>query len=96
MMDKKAEIIFAMQDFSQALNKYHQGTQTVEYVDQTLQELRKSESSEFKGVFLYFLMKAAMLRTSEKVELNETERILWHKVASYKDVANNLFFGMEM
>lgn len=95
-MNNKDKIILAMQDLSKALNKYHNNTETAKYVAQTLQELKKAEASEFKGGFLYFLTKASMLRTSEKIELNDTERTLWRKVSSYKDVANDLFFGMSL
>ncbi|KRN96083.1 hypothetical protein IV57_GL001934 [Companilactobacillus kimchiensis] len=91
MTDKKDELLQALKNLSVALNKYHGGSATAQYVSETLIELQKSEETAFIGTYLYFLPKAANLRRDEGIKLNETENTLWHKMASYKEVGYKLF-----
>ena len=87
-------VLTAMRSLSEALNKYHAGTQTAQYVDETISELEKCESKAFVGGFEYYIVKAGMLRTSEGVKLNDIEYKRWHELASMKDLGNDLFFGL--
>jgi hypothetical protein len=95
-MAQKTDVIEAMKELSMALDKYHPNTETARYVKETMGELQKSEAVDFIGGFSYFLTKSSMLRTSERIELNDTERKLWRKVASYKEVGYKLFPGIGM
>lgn len=95
-MAQKADVIEAMKELSTALDKYHPNTETTHYVKKTMVELQKSEAVDFIGGFSYFLTKSSMLRTSEGIELNDIERKLWRKLASYKDVGYKLFPGIGM
>lgn len=96
MTDKNDEIILAIEDLSEALNKYHGDSATAQYVSETLIELKKTKSTAFIGTYLYFLTKTNNLKLSERIKYNDVENTLWHKVASYKDVGYKLFpaFGM--
>ncbi|MFC6177758.1 hypothetical protein ACFQAV_13155 [Companilactobacillus huachuanensis] len=89
-------VLKAMRSLSEALNKYHEGSQTTQYVDETIAELEKCQEKAFTGGFEYYIIKAGMLRKSEGIELNEIEYKRWHAVASMKDLGNDLFFGMGM
>lgn len=95
-MADKNDVIQDMQKLSQALNTYHQGSLTAKYVSETVGELSKSEAVDFVGSFGYFLNKFAMLKTSEDLQLNETENELWRKVRSYKAIVYKLFPGIGM
>ncbi|WP_338232107.1 hypothetical protein [Companilactobacillus muriivasis] len=90
----QARVLKAMRSLSEALNKYHGGTQTAQYVEETISELEKCESKAFVGGFEYYIVKAGMLRTSEGVKLNDIEYKRWHELASMKDLGNDLFFGL--
>jgi len=75
-------------------HEFHAGTQTAQYVEETISELEKCESKAFVGGFEYYIVKAGMLRTSEGVKLNDIEYKRWHELASMKDLGNDLFFGL--
>ena len=92
--ENKTKIINAVTNLSTALKKYHPNTETCNYVEITLTELKKKDGKAFTGAFLYFLTKASMLRTSENVILNDTESKLWHKMSALKNLGNDFFFGI--
>ena len=92
--EDQERVLTAMRSLSESLNKYHGGTQTAQYVAETISELEKCESKAFVGGFEYYIVKAGMLRTSEGVKLNDIEYKRWHELASMKDLGNDLFFGL--
>jgi len=94
LIEKEKKVLVAVENLSQALNKYHGNSETAKYVSDTLAELEKDEGEAFIGTFQYFITKASILKRSEGVELNETEYLLWHKMTSYRELGYGLFFGM--
>lgn len=92
--EDRRKALIALKNLTMALNKYHSGSLTAEYVNESLVELQKEQAMAFAGSFLYFLQKSSNLRISEGIELNEVEEARWREVSSLKTVANGLFFGM--
>ncbi len=90
----QVKVIKAIENLSSTLNKYHGNSQTAQYVQETLNELRKEDEKAFTGTFEYFIVKASMLRHDENIDLNEEEIARFWDVSSLKDLGNDLFFGM--
>lgn len=88
------KVIKAMENLSFELNKYHPNSQTAQYVQETLNDLRKENEKAFTGTFEYFIIKASMLRHDENIELNEIEEAHFWDVSCLKDLGNDMFFGM--
>ncbi|MFC6177759.1 hypothetical protein ACFQAV_13160 [Companilactobacillus huachuanensis] len=90
-MVQKAKIIEAMQGFSNELNKAHGNSQTAQFVDESLAELQKSDGVAFTGAFQYFLNRLPVVKLSDDIKFNETEKKMWHEVRSFNDLGNNLW-----
>lgn len=82
----QVKVIKAIENLSSTLNKYHGNSQTAQYVQETLNELRKEDEKAFTGTFEYFIVKASMLRHDENIDLNEEEIARFWDVSSLKDL----------
>ncbi|CAJ1195963.1 hypothetical protein CPR19088_GLDEOEPO_02440 [Companilactobacillus paralimentarius] len=90
-MVEKAEIIDVMKQLNQALNQAHTNSLTAQFVNESLVELQNSEGVAFTGAMQYFLNKAPVVKLSDGIKLNETEKKLWHQALSFNELGNNLW-----
>ena len=90
-MVNKTSVINSFSDLSLELDKRYRGTETVNLVNETLIELKKSEGVAFTGCLQYFFNKAPVIKLSENIKLNDQEKVSWKKVFSYNDLGNNLW-----
>lgn len=90
-MVDKTSIINSFTDLSIELEKRYRGTETANFVNETLIELKKSEGVAFTGCLQYFFNKAPVIKLSENIKLNDQEKVSWRKAFSYNDLGNNLW-----
>lgn len=90
-MENKIEIVDAVKNLNVVLNKYHNGSATAEYVQETLTTLEKSDGVAFTGAFQYFLNRFLIVKLSDNIKFNETEKKSWKKVSSFVELGNNLW-----
>ncbi|QVI35988.1 hypothetical protein BVJ53_06730 [Lacticaseibacillus chiayiensis] len=91
MMVSKDEVVHAMQNLNNALAASHPNSETARYVQQTLKDLIKSEGIAFTGTLQTFFNMAPSIKLSDSFAFNETEKGLWDKVFSFKQLGNNLW-----
>jgi len=91
IMVEKTAVIEAMSNLNAELNKNHADSQLAQYVNETLIELQKSEGVAFTGCLQYFLNRFPIVKLSEGIKFNETEKKMWHQVRSFTDLGNNLW-----
>lgn len=90
-MVNRDEVIKAMQDFSSVLNTYHSNSATAHFVSETLVDLKKKDGAAFTGSLQYFFNKVMVVKLSDNITFNDTEKVCWHKVSSFKQLGNNLW-----
>lgn len=90
-MEDKTQVVNALNELSQSLNKYHEDSITAQFVNESLQEIQKSEAVAFTGALQYFFNKAPVVKLSDGIILNNEEKRLWREVFSYRALGNNLW-----
>ncbi|WP_125588258.1 hypothetical protein [Companilactobacillus jidongensis] len=90
-MVNKGEVVQAMQNFSSALNKCHNNSATAQFVNDTLIDLKKKDGAAFTGALQYFFNKVMVVKLSDGIIFNETEKTCWHRVSSLNNLGNNLW-----
>ncbi|BAN73235.1 hypothetical protein [Lacticaseibacillus casei] len=90
-MVSKDEVVQAMERLNNALAESHPNSETARYVRQALKDLTKSDGVAFTGTLQTFFNMAPSIKVSDNFAFSETERELWDKVFSFKQLGNNLW-----
>lgn len=90
-MVSKEDVIKVMREFSSALNQYHKNTATSQFVHETLLELQKSEGVAFTGQLQYFFNRINIVKLSDNITYNDTEKASWKRLSAMNNLGNNLW-----
>ncbi|OLS10657.1 hypothetical protein AUQ39_03225 [Lacticaseibacillus casei] len=91
MMVSKDEVVQAMERLNTALAESHPNSDTARYVRQTLKNLTNSDGVAFTGTLQTFFNMAPSIKVSDNFAFSETEKALWDKVFSFKQLGSNLW-----
>ncbi|WP_119327349.1 hypothetical protein [Companilactobacillus musae] len=90
-MENKVKVIEVMEKFANELKKYHPNFETTKYVQETLLELKKSEGVAFTGKLQYFFNRVLVVKLSDGIKFNESEKRYWKELSSFVELGNNLW-----
>lgn len=84
-MEDKSRVIITMRKLSKEINKYHPNTETAKFVDDTLSSLQRSEGVAFTGCLQYFFNKISVVKFSEDITFNESEKNIGERFIPIKN-----------
>ncbi|WFB42177.1 MULTISPECIES: hypothetical protein [Lacticaseibacillus] len=90
-MVSKDEVVQAMERLNSALAESHPNSETAKYVLQTLKDIKKSEGVSFYATLQAFFNMGPSIKLSDDFVFSETEKALWDKIFSFKQLGNNLW-----
>ncbi len=90
-MVSKKEVVSVMSQLSSMLNKTNPNADLTNYVDQSLQTIKKSDGVAFTGQLQYFFNHAPIVKFSNNIKLTPEEQALWNKLFSLNELGNNLW-----
>ncbi|MDE3281262.1 hypothetical protein LTZ17_00950 [Lacticaseibacillus casei] len=91
IMVSKNEVVQAMERLNNALTESHSNSETAKYVLQALKDIKKSEGVSFYATLQAFFNMAPSIKLSDGFVFSETEKTLWDKIFSFKQLGNNLW-----
>lgn len=88
-MAVQEEILTQLQQLDGLLQQNHPGTETAQYVHETLQDLTHSEGVAFKGRYEAFVSKSSLVKMADDFDFNDDESALWLAVKDHQQVGND-------